>query len=405
MTTRGRTLAALAVSMLVFGRLGGMRELIMAGAAFALVLAAGFVLVWIRGARVGARRSLEPAKTFVGGNVRVELSVEASGYLGLGPLLLADRIPRVLGQSPRVALSGGAQRRSRSVAYLLTPRMRGRHPIGPLELTLTDPFGAVRRRRSVPGASSLLVLPSYEEITTLPTGVQRVGIVRNSPLVGLGDEFYALRAYEEGDDLRKIHWPTSMRTGQLVIRQEELLAEPRALIVLDTTASKHRGRGPSSSLEAAISACASIGVLAVRRRMRIELLTPDGPIIFNQRAPSVDQLLQALAVLEPSERPSLAKSLEHTVSQRPGRPALLVVISPGLKRDELRAVATRVRGSAAGAFVLVDAPTFESQAAERIRRPSVADLALLSLPIIRLQAGDSFRHVWHTGIKGVALAR
>ncbi len=405
MTSRGRTLAALATSMLIFGRLGGMRELIMAGGAFALVLVAGFLLVWIRSGRVGAKRTLEPPKAFVGGDVRVELSVEASGHLGLGPLLLADRIPRVLGQSPRVALSGGAQRRTRSVAYLLKPRIRGRHSIGPLEVTFTDPFGAVRRRRNVPGASSLLVLPNYEEITTLPAGVQRVGIVRNSPLVGQGDEFYALRAYEEGDDLRKIHWPTSLRTGQLVIRQEELLAEPRALIVLDTTAAKHRGRGPTSSLEAAVSACAAIGVLAVRRRMRIELLTPDGPIVFNQRAPSVDQLLQALAVIEPSERPGLTKSLEHTASQRPGRPALLVVISPGLRRDELRAVATRARGSAAGAFVLIDAATFDTQAAERLRRPSVADLALLSLPIIRLRAGDSFRHVWHMGVKGVALAR
>jgi uncharacterized protein (DUF58 family) len=286
----------------------------------------------------------------------------------------------------------------------MTPRMRGRHTIGPLELTLTDPFGAVRRRRDVPGSSSLLVLPNYEEITTMPTGVQRVGIVRNSPLVGQGDEFYALRAYEEGDDLRKIHWPTSMRTGQLVIRQEELLAEPRALIVLDTTAAKHRGRGPASSLEAAVSACAAIGVLAVRRRMRIDVVTPEGPLL-NQRTTSADQLLQALAVVQPSEHPSLAKALEHTATQRPGRPALLVVISPGLRRDELRAVAARARGSAAGAFVLIDAPSFDNQPVERMRKQSLADVALLALPIIRLRSGDSFRHVWHTGIKNVALAR
>lgn len=404
MTTRGRTLAALAVSMLVFGRLGGMRELIMAGGAFALVLGLGFVLVWLRSGRVHAKRKIEPARTFVGGDVRVELSVEADGHLGLGPLLLADRIPRVLGQSPRVALPGSTQRRSRAVAYQLSPRIRGRHSVGPLEVTLTDPFGAVRRRREVRGSSSLLVLPHYEEITTMPTGVQRVGIVRTSPLVGQGDEFYALRAYEEGDDLRKIHWPTSMKTGQLVIRQEELLAEPRALIVLDTTAAKHRGRGAASSLEAAVSAAASIAVLAVRRRMRIEVVTPDGPLL-NQRAKSVDQLLEALAVVQPSERPHLAKSLEHASSQRPGRPALLVVISPGLRRDEFRAVAARARASAAGAFVLIDAHSFDDQPIERLRRASVAELALLALPILRLRAGDSFRHVWHTGIKNVALAR
>jgi uncharacterized protein (DUF58 family) len=390
--------------MLVFGRLGGMRELIMAGGAFALVLGLGAILVWARGGRVHAHRTVAPTQAFVGGRVRVELTVEANGRLGLGPLLLADRTPRALGPSPRVALPGGAHKRVRAVAYAITPRMRGSYSIGPLELTHTDPFGAVRRRVHVPGASHLLVLPNFEEVTMLPSGVQRVGVVRHSPLVGQGDEFYALRAYEEGDDLRKIHWPTSAKIGELVVRQEELLAEPRALIVLDTTATKHRGRGPTSSLEAAVSACASVGMLALRRRMRVDVLTPDGPLL-KFRTPTERQLLQALAVVEPSRRRGLTTALEKTLGQRPGRPALIVVITPDLKRDELRAVAARTRGSPAGAIVLIDALSFDRPGAERIRRTSTGDVALLSLPVLKLRAGDSFRHVWHSGIHGVALAR
>lgn len=404
MTSRGRTVAALAASMLFFGRLGGMRELIMAGGAFAAVLGVGALLVWARGGRVSVRRTVRPAQTTVGGRARVELTVEAMGRLGVGPLLLSDRTPRALGRSPRLALPGGGSRQARTIAYAISPRMRGRYPIGPVEITHTDPFGAVRRRRRVPGTSQLLVLPSFEEIGVLPTGTQRVGIVRSSPLVGLGDEFYALRAYEEGDDLRKIHWPTSLRTGELAVRQEELLAEPRALIVLDTTAAKHRGRGTTSSLEAAVSACASVGVLAVKRRMRIEVLTPDGPIL-GQRMPTKRNLLEALAVVEASERPGMAAALDRTAAQRPGRPALIVVITPGLDREELRAVAGRVRASAAGSVVLIDAPSFEPRSTERLRRSSVEPLAMLALPIVRLRAGDSFRHAWHMGVKGVALAR
>jgi uncharacterized protein (DUF58 family) len=403
MTTRGRTLAALAASMLVFGRLGGMRELIMAGAALVLVLAVGFALVWARGGRVAAHRVVEPTQTFVGGKVRIELAVEATGHLGLGPLLLADRVPRALAPSPRLALPGGAQRRTRAVAYAITPKLRGRYAIGPLELTHTDPFGAVQRTRSVPGSSPLLVLPSFEDINLLPTGVQRVGVIRHSPLVGHGDEFYALRAYEEGDDLRKIHWPTSMKTGQLVIRQEELLAEPRALIILDTTAAKHKGRGPTASIEAAVSACAAVSVFAIRRRMRVEIITPDGPLL-NTRTPSEHQLLQALAVVQPSARRGIAGALRRTVGQRPGRAALIVVITPGLVRDEIRAVATRTSSAASGAIVLLNAHSYD-RSTERVRQVTSTDLALLKLPILRLQSGDSFRHVWHTGINGVALAR
>jgi uncharacterized protein (DUF58 family) len=402
-TSRGRTLAALAASMLVFGRLGGMRELIMAGASFGLVLGLGAVLVWLRGGRVHSHRKVVPTQAFVGGRVRVELTVEAGGRIGLGPLLLADRLPRALGPSPRLALpGGGGHARRRAVAYTITPRLRGRYTIGPLELTHTDPFGAVRRNVNAPGSSPLLVLPAFEEISALPTGVQRVGIVRNSPLVGQGDEFYALRAYEEGDDLRKIHWPTSAKIGQLVVRQEELLAEPRALIVLDTTASKHKGRGPGASLEAAVSACASVGVLAIRRRMRIDVLTPDGPLL-KHRTPSERQLLHALAVVEASKQPSLANALERTAG-RPGRAALVVVITPGLNRDELRAMAARAKGSAAGAIVLIDASSFDRKA-QRSSRTTESELAMLSLPVMRLRAGDSFRTVWNAGIYGVALAR
>jgi uncharacterized protein (DUF58 family) len=406
MTTRGRTLAALAASMLLFGRLGGMRELIMSGAAFALVLAVGFLLVWVRRGHIAVRREVHPTRTIVGNDARVELIVEARGRFGLGPVLLSDRVPRGLAPSPRLALPGGTRKRARAVSYPLTPRMRGRYAIGPLEITHTDPFGAVRRRRRVAGTSPLLVYPSYEEIGDLPSGVQRIGIVRHSPLVGHGDEFFALRAYEEGDDLRKIHWPTSAKVGQLVVRQEELLAEPRALIVLDTCATKHRGSGPGASIEAAVSACAAIGVLALRRRMRVDVVTPEGPLLTQRRTTSEHQLLEALALLAMSKRRSVAGALDRAERPRAGRPALVVVISPGLAKDELRAIALRVRGAVAGVVVRIDAPTYEGAVPASGRRRTAAVTASgLALPMVTLRAGDSFRRVWHSVIKDVALAR
>jgi uncharacterized protein (DUF58 family) len=407
-TTRGRTIAFLAVSMLVFGRLSGLRELVMVGAAFGLVLGAGFVLVWARGGNVRVKRSVMPTCTTVGRSVRVELAVEAAGRFGIGPLLLADKLPPDVGPSPRLSLPGGqmfgAGRRQRAVAYTVSPRLRGRHPIGPLEVTHTDPFGAIRRRQDVAGTSPLVVYPSYEDVSVLPSAVQRLGIVRHSPNIGQGDEFYALRSYVEGDDLRKIHWPTSLKTGDLVIRQEELLAEPRALLVLDTAAAKHRGAGAESSLEAAVSACASIGVLALHRRMRLEVVTNEGPLL-RTRNPSQDEFLEALAMLKPS-RGGIARALDRAERTR-GRPALVVVITPDLRRDEVRSIALRARNSPAGAIVWIDASSFETRGttgAKRQRAPAPVRSAL-PFPLIALRAGQSFRHAWHTNIKDVALAR
>jgi uncharacterized protein (DUF58 family) len=404
-TTRGRTLAFLAASTLVFGRLTGLRELVMAGAAFGIVLIIGFVGVWARGGRVRVHRTVTPGRTTVGRPVRVELTVEATGRLGVGPVLLADRLPPDVGPSPRLALPGGqtgAGRRHRAVAYTVAPRLRGRHPVGPIEITHTDPFGAVRRRQDVAGTSTLVVYPAYEEVSVLPSAVQRLGIVRHSPNIGQGDEFYALRAYEEGDDLRKIHWPTSIKTGDLVIRQEELLAEPRALLVLDTAAAKHRGTGADASLEAAVSVCASLGVLALRRRMRLEVVTNEGPLL-RTRNPSKDEFLEALAMVQPS-RGGIARALDRAERSR-GRPALVVVITPDLRRDEVRSIALRARNSPAGAIVWIDAASFDVHAGGRRSGGPKPIRSVLPFPLITLRAGQSFRHVWHTNIKDVALAR
>jgi uncharacterized protein (DUF58 family) len=241
----------------------------------------------------------------------------------------------------------------------------------------------------------LLVLPSFEEISVLPSGAQRIGVVRHSPLVGYGDEFYALRQYEEGDDLRKIHWPTSAKTGELVIRQEELLAEPRALIVLDTAETKHFGTGADASLEAAISACASVGVHALRRRMRIEVITPDGPLLQTRRV-SEQEFLEALATLKASKKTGIARALERSDRPRAGRPGLVVTISPGLRRDDLRAVALRMRGAIPGAIVYVDAQSYEGKRA-RQKKPAPPRLAVV--PVVHLRSGESFKKAWHTTIK------
>jgi uncharacterized protein (DUF58 family) len=273
------------------------------------------------------------------------------------------------------------------VAYTFTPQLRGKYSIGPVTIVHTDPFGALTRTTRIRGSSPLLVYPSYDEIHSLPVGVHRLGVIRHSPIVGQGDEFYALRAYEEGDDLRKVHWPSSLRTGELVIRQEELLAEPRALVILDTCASKHYGTGAGASIEAAISAAASVGVLAIRKRMRVQILTPDGPLL-SLRRPTEHQLLEALAMLRPSKRRDISTGVEQTRT----RPAVTVVITPGLGTDELKTVAVRARGTAGGAVVRIDAPSFAPGATRR--RTQFDAPTLLGFPVVRLGAGESFAAVW-----------
>ncbi len=402
LTPRGRTLLLGGAALLVTGRVLGLRELVMAGVALLVVVGIGAAAVRLRQTDVAAARTIAPTRVRAGQDVRVDLTLAGRGSAGSGPVLAVDQLPESLGRSVRLTLdptrSAGLHRR---IAYLVGPKMRGRYRIGPLELLFTDPFGCVQRREPVPGHADLVVYPSYETISTLPSGAQRLGGVRRSPMLGQGDEFYALRSYQDGDDLRKVHWPSSAKLGHMVIRQEELLAEPRLLMVLDTCVAKHRGEGPGASVEAAISAAASVGSLALRRRMRVDVVTPEGTLIRTRR-PNEEELLESLAFLEPSDRTDLVSALTGIDRRRSGRAALVVVISPTLERAELGALAHLVAGTSGGALVDVDAPTFAG-APPAPQRPPAA--GILGLPVVRLGAEASFRRAWESGVRDVALAR
>ena len=70
----------------------------------------------------------------------------------------------------------------------------------------------------------------------------------------LGDEFVTLREYELGDDLRRVHWRSTARTGELMIRQDEARWRSRAAVVLDVQPGAH----DAASFEVAVEAAASV---------------------------------------------------------------------------------------------------------------------------------------------------
>jgi hypothetical protein len=144
-------------------------------------------------------------------------------------------------------------------------------------------------------------------------------------------------------------------------------------------------------------------MLALRRRMRVEVVTNEGPML-QTRHPTKDQFLEGLALIQPSKG-SIGRALERSFRPRTGRPALIVVITPDLRREDVRAIALRSKNSAAGAIVWIDAGSFEPGANGRRRRAPHGHSLVLPFPVLPLHAGDSFRAVWHTTIKDVALAR
>ena len=89
-------------------------------------------------------------------------------------------------------------------------------------------------------------------------------------------EDVTVREYRRGDDLRRVHWRSSARTGELMVRREEQPWQSRATLFLDNRTHAHRGHGAASSLEYAVSAAASVALHLAQRGFMVRLVTADG---------------------------------------------------------------------------------------------------------------------------------
>ena len=154
---------------------------------------------------------------------------------------------------------------------------RGRYALGPITLTVTDPFGLARRSWTVGAADEVTICPRVHELRPPPGAPGRLrsaspfAVRFHAPAVD-GEEFLTLREYEVGDDLRRIHWRSTARTGELVVREDEAQWQPRAVVLLDTRPGAH----DEASFEAAVEATASVVARLVRSVLPVEVITTDG---------------------------------------------------------------------------------------------------------------------------------
>ena len=134
-----------------------------------------------------------------------------------------------------------------------------------------------------------------------------------------------MRDYRRGDDLRRVHWRSSARTGELMVRREEQPWQSRATLFLDNRARSHRGQGVASSLEAAVSAAASVAMHLSSRGFAVRLVTAAGEDPANawhvrDTDLNTGSLLEALAVVQPLRSPRIDTGwLTEQARRRPDR--------------------------------------------------------------------------------------
>ncbi len=261
-------------------------------------------------------------------------------------------------------------------ACLELPRMpRGRYRLGPGRLLATDPLGLTRVEVPVERESTLTVRPRVPELETLFTETGAWGEGGRRALVRRpsGLEPHGVREYQEGEPLRAVHWPTSARRGELMVRELEDAPRDSIAVVLDVEASAVAGVRGDSSLDDAVRAAAGIvRAHALRSRRALLVIGAPQPGVHAVRSIGRDwhEALDALAAVEPAASTPL-HDLVATRGPLGSVPELLVVTArPEVVADALVARTAVGRSSA---LVAIDAPTY---AGRRAAGPSAVLLRL-----------------------------
>ena len=137
-----------------------------------------------------------------------------------------------------------------------------------------------------------------------------------------GEDFYALRKYVVGDDLRRVHWPSTARYDDLMVRQDELPWQGRASVLVDI----RRATNTDESLELVVSAAASIINASQRRQDLIRLITTDGSDSgFAAGHAHVEAIMEHLAAIEASHDAAFRRVVDRVARSATGGALIAVV--------------------------------------------------------------------------------
>jgi uncharacterized protein (DUF58 family) len=294
-TTQGWLLGLAGAVMVVLGRLLGIVEVFVLGVGLLTVVVSCVVIVARTKLEVLATRVLRPPRVHAGSPGRVDLRLLNTGDQR-GPVIEL-RDPVGSDQVASVLVGPMWPDTAVEAQYAIDTSRRGIVRIGPLQAIVSDPFGLARSTIDLVGYVELTVLPALEPVTALPhtSGDDpHDGTDHPSAVIAKGDEFYALRPYNVGDDLRRVHWKTTARRDELVVRQDQPPWQARSTILLETRHSAHT----AESFEEAVSAAASIAAACTRAGHLVRLVTTGG---FDSGTAAgrahLDDILERLAVV------------------------------------------------------------------------------------------------------------
>jgi len=333
LTPAGLTAVVAAVGVWVAAYVVAGTEMFMFAYGAALLVVFSLVVAPRRLKLTGTRSGLYP-RAHEGDRIDVEVALTAGRRITA--FQLEERVPGRLGTTVRVPISKLSGDETVTHSYRLRCTRRGVYTVGPLVAIASDPLGFAERSTVLAESFELLVHPRIDLVVDRPLTRQYEDPPVRPPVSKpwpSGFDFIGIREFRHGDDLRRMVWRATARTGQLMVREAEQGVTDRVMVVLDTDRGGHspEEEGFSDSFETGVRAAASLAVRHLRDGYGVTLLANAGPLTRTVRgATSQLAVLDALARVELGRDP-LHAALRRLAASR-DRDAHFVVVTPRLSK-------------------------------------------------------------------------
>jgi uncharacterized protein (DUF58 family) len=373
MTARGRAVLALGILCWIVAIVFGSPALypVAAGLVLVVPLAVAWVRITLREPRAGRRWRHE--NLLERDDVTIELVLEREPGAPLPNVVAHEQVGR-LGEE-EVELRGHGRGRY-SGSYRLRDVPRGRHRFAPVHLSIADPFGLAETGLVLEEQQALVVYPRLVEIERLffdggagPEHGRRLLLRRP-----VGFDLHSVRDYQQGESLRRVHWPSTARRGSLMVKELEDSPRDEVAVLLDGDPAAVAGSPPDSSFDVAVRAAGSILLAQVRRGRRCVLvLNTAGREMqtVSSDGPEWQKALELLAAAEPDARAPAAAALQATDGPA-ARSLELVVVTSRVERSLVDRLLERALTRRPVALVHIEAESF-------VGRPRRPDPELLRL--------------------------
>lgn len=262
----GWLLLTVAVFGWVLGLAFGWIELVVAAAiATALLVLAIPFLFGTRAYDVSF--TLERDRVVAGNDVHGEIGVRNAGKAFALPGQIELPIGEGIVELDVPLLRGGAEHQEE---LRIPARERGIIDVGPACTVRGDPLGILRRERTWKDIYKLYIHPVTTAIPSTSTGfIRDLEGHPSSKIVSDDLSFHAIREYQPGDSRRQVHWKSTAKTGQLMVRQYEETRRSQMVVALASSSDEFRD---AEEFELAVSAAASIGVRGIRDDRDVQVL-------------------------------------------------------------------------------------------------------------------------------------